>query len=215
MRGYIGVAWVAGILLGTEQLPAQDVEVTAFATAVTNGEIDRTREAKGLGFGGEVRVGLGRFRLQAAGLTTSLRGEFSVQPDYAMHQLELLASYLWRPYLAVEAGFTRRFVSPDFAAQELGAVRLGVLSEARLSRVAGIWARGALVPAVQYSGGGTSLGFALGLGTRLGTTGGRWQGLAEFSFERLDRKVDLGVGRDKTDAPIRFSSIRVGVGRRL
>ena len=205
----LGLALV-GVLLGAVPLRAQRLEVSAAGAAVTNGEVDSTRQARGLGFWVGARLERGRWRFEAEGLTSSLQADFTVQPDYALHQLGASASYLWASGFRAVAGIERRFVDPEFAAQEVGLVRVGLESETRLSSLARIEARVDYIPLARFTGGGDG-GFSLGLGlrVRVGSETGRLHGLIEYRYERIDRQVN-----DAT-SPIRFSVVRVGGGTRL
>lgn len=207
MRGLVGhrvglillVAGVPGILA------AQTVRVLAFGGAVTNSEVDGTREAKGLGFGAGIRADRSRFRGELRYLHAALRGDFSIQPDYNMDEVDVAVTYFWRPFLAAHVAVARRFVSPDLVAQDVGIVRVGVLSEVRLARVAGLWVRGGFLPLSRFSGGGSAgVGFEVGLGTDLGRPEGRLQAFLAFDYQRLDREAAAPV-------PIQFSVGQVGV----
>lgn len=190
-------------------LPAQTVRVAAFGVAATNSEVEGTREAKGLGFGAAARVERSRFRLDARFMHAALRADFAIQPDYDLNEVDLAVTYFWRPYLAAQVGLARRFMSPDFVAQDVGLVRVGVLSEARLARVAGLWVRGAYLPVSRFSGGGSAgFGVEVGLGADIGPPQGRVQGIAEFDYQRIDRNAAAA-------APLQFSAGRLGVRVRL
>jgi hypothetical protein len=196
-------------LLAPGPLVAQTVRLAAFGVAATNSEVEGTRQAKGLGFGVAARAERSRFRLDVRYLHASLRADFSIQPDYDVDEVDVAATYFWRPYLAAQIGAARRFTSPAFVAQDVGLVRLGVLSETRLARIAGLWVRGAYLPVSRFSGGGNAgLGIEVGLGAELGAPEGRVQGFAEFAYQRLDREAAAA-------APIQFSAGQVGVRVRL
>ena len=49
----------------------------------------------------------------------------------------------------------------------------------------------------------------LGLGISLGRAGGRWAGLLEYTYQRIDRKVS------GQDVPIATAVARVGLGGRF
>jgi hypothetical protein len=197
-------------MLGAAPAQAQRIEVSAGAVAVTNSEVDSTRQARGPGLGVAARMDRGRWRFEAQGVTASLDADFTVQPNYAVHQLAASASYFWEPGIRAVGGIERRFVSPESAGQEVGLVRLGLGAETRLSSLAGIEARADWLPVAWFSGGGGG-GFSLGLGLglRVGSATGRVHGLLEYSYERIDRQVN-GM-----PSPIRFSVTRLGLGTRL
>jgi hypothetical protein len=185
---------------------AQVVEAAAFGLAVSNAEVDRTREARGLGVGGQVGVDFGRWRIDAQGLTASLKADFDIQPDYAVNELAVLGTYRWRPALALQVGAGRRFASPDFVAQDVGVIRVGLLTETPLSSLGRLHARAAYLPLARFSGGGRhGLAMELGLGLRLGPTGGRFAAVVDYAYQRIDREVNGSA------VPIRYSVARVGV----
>jgi hypothetical protein len=205
----IGPTLVALALAAPGLLPAQTVRLAAFGAAATNSEVDGTREAKGLGFGAAARVEHSRFRLDASVLHAALRADFAIQPDYDVNQVEVAATYFWRPYLAAQVGLARRFIRPDLVAQDVGLVRIGVLSEVRLARLAGLWVRGAYLPVSRFSGGGSaSFGMEVGFGAEVGRPEARMQGYAEFDYQRIDRNA-------AAVAPLQFSAGRLGVRVRL
>ena len=207
-RRVVSAAMLA--LLSATAVQAQRVDVIASAVAVTNSEITGARQARGLGVMGGVGLTRGRLRVEARALTASLQADFSVQPDYALHQLELNVTYLWRPGVGFELGGGRRFVAPDFAAQDVGVIRVGAVTETSLSSLARIEGRVAYLPLTAFSGGGDSgAAVELGLGLRLGQVDRPWAGVVGFSYQRLDRTVD------GASAPVRFSVGHVGIGRRL
>jgi hypothetical protein len=206
------LGWAATLLLvvaPSGMLSAQIVRVALAGAAATNGEVAATREAKGLGLGGSVQVDLPRVRIEARVLHAALRADFNIQSGYNVDQLDLTGSWFWRPYLALQLGAGRRFMSPEFVAQDVGLVRVGLLSETRLARLADIWVRGAYLPFTRFSGGGSaSPGFELGLGAGIGSREARLQGFVEFGYQRIDRHA-------AADAPIQFSAGQAGVRLRL
>ncbi len=206
----IWAVWLSMSLTAAADASAQKLEVSVYGVAVSNGEIDSIREAKGLGVAADARLQRGRFRLELRGLTASLRADFSEEPDYALHELSASAGYLWGPRLWLQVGLGRRFISPDFAAQEVGLLRVGIVSETQLSTLAQIEARANYFPLARFSGGGgAGLALGLGLGARVGRTAGRFHGIVDYTYERIDRKVNDAA------TPIKFSVARVGLGVRI
>ena len=188
---------------------AQDFDARVYGLAASNAEVDRLREARGLGVGADVGVALGRWRLQVRGSTASLHADFGIQPDYAVNELAVLGSYRWRPALTLQLGAARRFTRPDFAAQEVGLLKVGLLVETHLSSLARVRVGGAYLPVTRFSGGGGSnLAMELGFGLSLGPTAGRVTGIIEYEYQRLDREVNGSA------VPIRYSVARVGLAAR-
>jgi hypothetical protein len=199
---------IAGLLLAAPA-EAQRIEVTGYGLAASNAEVDRTRQARGLGLGVDVALDYGRYRLDVRAATASLDADFTIQPNYAVHEVSLLATYRWRPALSFQIGAGRRFTSPDFVAQEVGVLRAGLLTETTLSSFGRIWGRAAYLPLTRFSGGGKSgLALELGMGVRLGPADSRFNGIAEYAYQRIDREVHGG------SVPIRFSEIRAGLQAR-
>ena len=205
-------AGVLLLLVLAQRSAAQTVQAAVYGVAASNSEVDRVRQARGLGVAGDVGLDLlrGRVHVEVRGVTTSLKADFTVQPDYAMHLLEGVVTYRWRAPLAFQVAIQRRFFSPDLAAQDVGLVRTGVLSETRLSSLGAIRGSASYLPLTRFSGGGDAgFGLELGLGISLGRAGGRWAGLLEYTYQRIDRKVG------GQDVPIATSIARVGVGARF
>ena len=198
------------VVLAVRAADAQVIEVAGYGVAATNSEVGRERQAKGLGVGAEVRVRSGRLHFTARGMTTSLRADFSVQPDYALDRLEIVAAYEWWRRLSFLAGAARSFVRPGFQAQEVGTIRLGLRSDSPLTSLAHVHAAASYLPVTRFSGGGGSdLAIELELGLRVGPPTGRVSGLLEYTYQRIDREVTRHA------APIRFSTGRLGVAVRL
>jgi hypothetical protein len=204
-RVHLGAGWFLVTILTPTPVVAQDLLLAAFGAAATNAEVEDTRQARGLGFGVAVRAERSRLRAEARYLHAALSADFSIQPDYNVDELDLTVSWFWRPYLAAQVGAARRFVSPEFVAQDVGLIRVGVLSESRLASIAGVWVRGAYVPLSRFSGGGSAgLGLEFGLGVALGDPAARVQAFAAFDYQRIDRDA-------AGEAPLQFSVGQLGV----
>jgi hypothetical protein len=107
---------------------------------------------------------------------------------------------------ALEIGGGRRYVDPENATQEVGLVRIGVLSENQIMRLADVWVRGAYLANPRFSGGGSAdLAFEFQLGVGLGTANKRFRLHAEYEFQRIDREVGTN------DVPIQLSLARAGI----
>jgi hypothetical protein len=206
-------AWTGAFLAIGSALPAviqaQEVDGALYAVAMSNSEVSSVQQARGFGAGAAAGLERGRVRIEVQGLTASLRGDFSTQPDYAVNELSVLGTYRWREAVALQLGASRRFTSPDFVAQEVGAIRVGLLTETPLASLARVYARAAYLPLTRFTGGGSShLAVEFGLGISLGPRDGRYTGRIAFDYQRLDRRVG------EVKVPIRWSAIRVGVVRR-
>jgi len=190
-------------------LQAQGFDGALYAVAMSNSEVRSVQQARGLGAGAAAGLERGRVRIEVQGMTASLRGDFSIQPDYAINELSVLGTYRWREAVALQLGAARRFTSPDFVAQEVGVIRVGLLTETSLASLARVYARAAYLPLARFTGGGTShLALEFGLGLSVGPREGRYSGRLAFDFQRLDRRVG------DTKVPIRWSALRVGLARR-
>lgn len=208
-RGARVAAWLVTGLLCPAAGAAQTTRVSAFAVAATSAEVQETRQTRGLGFGVAGMTEWSRWRVEARYFHAYLQADYSVQPDYDVDELGLAATWFWRPYLAPQLGLARRFVRPDLAAQEVGFARIGVLSQVRLARIAGLWVRGSYLPFSRFSGGGSAgLGVDVGLGVELGAPTERIQGFASFEYQRIERET-------VTDAPIQLSMGQLGIRLRL
>lgn len=200
-----GTGWLLIALLTPGPAAAQTVHLAGFGAAATNTEVEDTRQARGLGFGVGARAEHAPFRAEVRYLHAALSADFSIQPDYNVDEIDLVVTWFWRPYLAAQIGAARRFVSPDLVAQDVGLIRVGVLSETRLARIAGLWVRGAYLPLSRFSGGGSAgLGLEIGLGVEVGDPAARLQGFAAFEYQRIDREA-------AAEAPLQFSVGQLGV----
>jgi hypothetical protein len=203
-------AGLAALVLAGGSAAAQSVHGETFAVAASNAEVDDTRQARGLGFGVSGRLDYSRFRFEARVQHAALKADFSIQPDYHLDQLDLAVSWFWRPFLALQLGFARRFVNPDLVAQDLGLLRAGVSSETRIARVAAISVRGAWLPLTRFSGGGDGgPGLEVGIGASVGATDARVQGFVAYDYTRIDRETGFGP------APLQYSIGRAGVSVRI
>lgn len=113
-------------------------------------------------------------------------------------------------YLGFEVGLTKRSADSEFAAQSVGAVRIGARTSHLLGPGARIWLRGDYLAGARFSGGGRApIAMELGLGLDV-----RWsdhfRAAAQYSFQRLDRKTHPAGGAE-TSVPIELALARVGL----
>jgi hypothetical protein len=105
-----------------------------------------------------------------------------------------------------EVGVLRRTISPELAAQEMSAARIG----ARYSKLIGpgttVALRGNYLAGAKFTGKGSAgLAFELGLLVSTGPVSGRYRLTGDYGFQRIDRKVG------GQPVPIQQSLVRVGV----
>lgn len=200
------VAAVCVLVLMTPAVTgAQTIRFRLDAVGLTYQEAREGRDAVGGGGGGGIELRVKRFRLEARAYTARVEVDGD-GTDFDFVQIDVRAAFLVSQFLAVEVGGGRRSVEPAFATQEVGVIRVGVLSENRLNRLAMVWVRGAYLVNSRFSGGGESdLGFEFGLGVGLGTANGRFRIHSEYEFQRIDRQVAA------TDVPIQLSLVRTGI----
>lgn len=198
-----------GIIVGAALLTcvpvgrAQMIRLGVHGVALTHSEINQSLKANGLGVGGVLGLRVGRFAFEARGLWADLDPDRVTVATFTVGQIDGRASVLVARSVALEVGAGRRWIDPAFAAQEVGMIRVGILSEYPLSRIAMVWARGAYLVAPQFSGGGTAgLAVELSLGASIGT--GRLRAMGEYEFQRFDREVE------RRDVPIQVTIARFG-----
>jgi hypothetical protein len=113
-------------------------------------------------------------------------------------------------YLGVEVGLLHRSTDSEFAAQSVGALRIGARTQAPLGPGADVWLRGDYLAAAQFSGGGSApvaLEIGLGLDVRWSQ---RVRGSALYSFQRFDRTTNPAGGAE-VSVPIVQSLARIGL----
>ncbi len=202
----IALLWCLLVVVGGGSATAQKkVRLGIYGVGLTYAEINEEGTSEGAGVGGSLIVRWGRFGFD--GNVYSAR----VDPDatgssFDIVQGDLRISYAFAPALALEIGVGRRRIDPDFAAQDIGIVRVGFLSEMSISRIADIWGRGAYLVNPQFSGGGDAeLAIELGIGVAVGFSSGRFRVRTDYEFQRIDRKVN------QMDVPIQIALARLGL----
>jgi hypothetical protein len=203
----VGAVWAVGVLgLRSGSVEAQ-LEIGLSGSRSTLNEVTANNRQAGFG-----AVGSARWLGSGWGVEGSVSWEsLSAQVDDTRTDVGYVggavrAHYdVWRS-LAVQVGFDSRTADPEFAAQDVAALAVGLLYRVPLAEPARLWIRGAAVPKAWLSGGGdTSIGFDVGFGARVRPPGGRWGLLAEYEFQRIDRTVQ------EVEAPIQFERLRFGV----
>ena len=184
---------------------AQVIRFNFDAVGLTYQEVSPGREATGRGGGGGIEIRVGRFRLDARAFTARVEPD-SGGTEYDFQQVDVRASFAVNQLLALEVGGGRRYVDPENATQEVGVIRIGVLSENQLNRLADVWVRGAYLADPRFSGGGSAnMAFEFQLGVGIGTANKRFRFHAEYEFQRIDREVR------SNDVPLQMSLARTGI----
>jgi hypothetical protein len=175
---------------------AQTVTLAPQVVIVNHSEVSSDFEFRGVGFGGALGVQRGRFQLdvQAFSAKANPRNPEVASQGFTVKEFDLRATYTVVPAIGVQLGASGRRATPDFAAQDVGFFRIGLISDNRLARLARVWVRGAYLLAPRFSGGGSAgFAFEIGVGTWIGTPDGRWGLRAEYDLQRIDRTV-AGAG---------------------
>lgn len=186
---------------------AQVVRLRADVVHMTYQEARAGRDGSGTGAGFGLEFRVHRFRVDGRALFVNITpDDGSVATGFDATQIDVRVGYAVTQFLQIEAGGGRRYIDPDFLAQEVGLARIGLFSENRVSRIASFWLRGAYLFATEFTGGGSSdLAFELGLGVGVGTPNGRFRVHSEYEFQRIDRSVNA------VDVPIQTSVARFGI----
>ncbi len=200
-----GLAIAAVALCAPQGILAQTIRFNFDGVSLTYQEVREGRSSTGRGGGGGIELRVGRFRLDARAYTARLEPD-SGGSAYDFKQVDVRVSYAVNELLALEIGGGRRYVDPENATQEVGLIRIGVLSENQITRIADVWVRGAYLANPGFSGGGSAdLAFEFQLGVGLGTANKRFRFHAEYEFQRIDREVGTN------DVPIQLSLARAGI----
>jgi len=204
MKGHI-LAVFGLIMCAPVPVRGQVVSWRIDAVGATYQEIADHHDALGAGVGGGMGLRIKRFRVDVRAYTVSMNPDSATFASYRFTQLDIRAGYQITPLLALELGGGRRYVTPEFSAQEVGYTRVGILSENALNKLATVWVRGAVLPEPRFSGGGSAeLAFEFSLGIGVGTANRRFRFHAEYEFQRMDRSIG------ESSVPLQVSLARTG-----
>jgi hypothetical protein len=204
MRCALTVALALGLLCAG-RAEAQKIRFGLSGLGMSYAETSAGRSWDGGGGAGSVVLRVGRFGLDAYGFTAKLKADSATVSDFDMLQGDVRASFFIVPVIAIELGFGRRATDPDFATQDFGLWRFGILSEMPLTSLGLIWIRGAYLAPKFEGGGDVGLSAEVGLGIAVGTANGRFRVRADYEFQRIDREVE------GQDVPIQTSLAKLGV----
>ncbi len=129
----------------------------------------------------------------------------SATAGFKATQLDGFARYYLANHISAELGVTNRKADPEFDAQSMAALRIGVRGSYLLGPGATIALRGNYLAGAKFSGGGTApFAFDIGLSLAVGATNGRYRLTGDYDFQTAKRKT-------VTDAPLQQTLARVGV----
>lgn len=167
---------------------------------------------RGVGPGVAGALTFRRFTAEGAFVSMRMNPTSSSQATESFRATLIDAWLRWDPvnYLGLEVGLTKRSTDSQFAAQSVGAVRVGARTHYLLGPGAGVWLRGGYLAGARFSGGGkapTAMELGLGLEIRWSS---HFRAAAQYSFQRLDRKTNPAGGADVA-VPIEQALARVGL----
>ncbi|MGH7751561.1 MAG: hypothetical protein ACREN5_01990 [Gemmatimonadales bacterium] len=166
----------------------------------------------GAGFAGTLDVRYANVGLEIRGMKVSMDPEDSLPVSAEPFDLtQIDASLRWYVLssLHAEVGVTSRKISPEFAAQEIGALRVGLLAQYNLSQAARLRLRTHYLAAAKFSGGGSAgLALAIGLGASYRAFG-KLALVADYEFQTFRRKTS--ISNTDVDAPVQSGFARFGV----
>lgn len=188
--------------------PAQTVLLGVHGALGDYREVSSNLRYGGGGYGGSLALHVGR--LSAEGIVTRIsfnpHDKSAGLTDFKSTQIDAWFGVDIAGGLAAEAGVLRRTISPELAAQEMGAARIGVRYTKVIGPGASVGLRGNYLAGAKFTGEGSAgLAFELGLFASVGPANGRFRGTADYGFQRIDRKVG------SAKVPIQQSLVRLGM----
>ncbi len=185
-------------LAGPQHAAAQ-LTFRVHGVSTSHVEFSDALKSQGFGIGGGVEIRRSRLQIDASVYRAWLDpNDETALESFAIFQGDLRASYHVTPSVAIQAGVGRRFIDPEFAAQDVALFRVGLRAGTRLARIADIWGRGAYLVAPQFSGGGSApFAFEIGLGASFGNPEGALrarieeEGLAHVSAPEAGDTLEL------------------------
>ena len=205
---------LGALLLGicTRSAAAQHATLGPDVAVAEYREVASSLRYSGVGPGASAHVTWHRFTLDAAIVSIQMKPASGSAATQSFRATEIDGWLRWDAlnYMSFEVGLTQRSPDSDFAAQSLGAVRVGARTRYLLGPGATIWLRGDYLAGAQFSGGGTApLALELGLGLDLELSR-HVRAQVDYSFQRLDRKTNPAGGA-KASVPIEQSLARLGL----
>ncbi len=196
------------VLTATTPFAAQKpLRLGIHSVGMTYTELTDATKSEGVGAGATLQLRWRRFGLEGLVAKARLKPVNNDElQEYDFVQFDVRLNYWIASIVALEIGGEWWQIDPEFAAQEVGAGRIGIVSRYPLAKISEIWARGAYLINPRFSGGGEAgLAVEVGLGVAVGTSNGRFRVVAESNFQRIDRRVN-GV-----EVPLQLTQARLGV----
>jgi hypothetical protein len=192
------------------RLSAQTVGIGIQGVFASYREQSSALQFSGQGFAATAWLARGRLGADFAFTNIDYEPEVIVG-RFKARQIDARVRYLVASGVSAEVGFTKRTADPDFDAQSVGAIRVGVRAAYLLGPGADITARANYLAGAKFSGGGQSpFGVEMGLGISVGKTNGRFRLIGDYEFQRFNRTTDNGSGEVKV--PIQQTIARLGLG---
>ncbi|MFN0180551.1 MAG: hypothetical protein ACKVZ0_17255 [Gemmatimonadales bacterium] len=210
MRGWL-IGWFASLAVASAG-QAQQVRLAAFGAGSDYREQSSALAFGGRGVGASFELRLGRFGVAATGSRLQYRRVESAAldvEDFEAADLEVSVRVRLASLIGLEAGSIRRWVTPDQAAQSVGATRVGVRADYALAPGADASLRGGLVVGAKFSGGGSAkTGVSLGFGLSYGARRRGVRLVVDYDFLRINRETLGTIGIQPV--PLQSSTARLG-----
>jgi hypothetical protein len=202
------IVLTALLLVGGATARAQTVSLGVQSALGDYREVSSNHRYRGAGGGLSLGLRLHKFSAEAAATRVSYdpRDGSSGLTSFKATQLDARLGYDVSAGFTAEVGVLRRTISPELAAQEMGAARIGVRYSKLIGPGTTVALRGNYLAAAKFTGKGSAgLAFELGLLVSTGPVNGRYRLTGDYGFQRVDRKI----GGAKV--PLQQSLVRVGV----
>lgn len=203
---------IAAVLLTAAPLAAQHASLGPEFAVADYREVSSSLRYRGVGGGVSGSFVFHRLSVDGVALWLNMSPQADALATQSFRALQLDVWARWRAldYLTFEAGLTHRGPDSEFAAQSVGALRLGARTHYTLGRGAAVALRGDYLAGAQFSGGGSApLAIELGLGLEL-VFSRHLRAALDYSFQRFDRKTNPGGGAE-TSAPVEQALARLGL----
>lgn len=196
------------LLVGGATVSAQTVSLGVHGALGDYREVSSNLRYRGVGGGLALWVRVYRFSAEATATRVSYdpRDDNSGLTSFKATQIDARVGFDVAAGFTAEVGLLRRTISPELAAQEMGAARIGVRYSKLIGPGTTVALRGNYLAGAQFTGKGSAgLAFELGLLVSAGPVNGRYRVTGDYGFQRIDRKVG------GQPVPIQQSLVRVGV----